>query len=420
MNKALLKPKLIAFGILLLALLVFFGVMGVTVLTSVLSGGNAATTSLSGCRALANTAGNTSENDPVAPADIAAEQDQIVKAIDKIVKADGLDARATRVVAIAGYGESNLTNIGYGDQDTSGTRNGDGSLATSFGFLQQQTSMGYGTKEEVMNPETAARSFIYGKGTNPGLLDISGWQDMEPTAAIHAVQRNADPNHYVQYYAAADAVLKRNNIDTISSGKTTKDGGTSKDDKANAKTALNKSSCGDGATLVAGKDGGGNANNSYPWDNITPRDSWVPDPMNFYYGECVSFAGWKINETLGVKPGDPMIFTNKIAGNGRYWGKAWEQNGWKISYEPVPNSVAWWDTYGAQGIGEMGHVGWVANVKDGKPLIEEYNNSGYAGGPHRYDVRPDYTDPNGPDAPTAYLIPPTKEQIQTAGPKVGA
>lgn len=423
MQKLLLKPKLIAFAIVLCLMLGFGSMLGITVLTSVLSGGSTAT-SLSGCRALANTAGNTSENDPIAPADIAAEQDEIVKAIDKVVREEGIDGRAARIVAITGYGESNLTNIGYGDQDTAGTRNGDGSLATSFGFLQQQISMGWGTKEEVMNPEIATRSFLYGRGTNPGLLDIAGWENMEPTQAIHAVQRNQNPNHYVQSYSPADTVLKRNNIDTNYSGKTTENGNENENPENTDSTAQtisnNSSNCGDGATIVAGQDGGQNANNTYPWDDITPRNEWVPDPMNFYYGECTSFAGWKINETLGVKPNDPMIFTNRIAGNGRYWGGAWEQNGWKISYEPVPNSVAWWDSYDGAGIGEMGHVAWVANVKDGKPLIEEYNNSGYAGGPHRYNVRPDYTDPNAADAPTAYLIPPTKEEIENAGPKVGA
>lgn len=422
MQKLLLKPKLIAFAIFLCLIAIFSSMLGITVLTSIVSGGSQATirTNLNGCYSLANTGGNTSENDPVAPAEIAAEQDEIVKIIDKVVRAEGIDGRATRIVAITGYGESNLTNIDYGDQDTVGTRNSDGSLATSFGFLQQQTSMGWGTKEEVMNPEIATRSFLYGRGTNRGLLDIPGWENMEPTQAIHAVQRNQNPNHYVQYYSPADSVLKRNNIETNYSGKTTKDNNNTTENNSDTQTISNTSTnCGDGATIVTGQDGGGDANNTYPWDAITPRNAWVPDPMNFYYGECTSFAGWKINEMLGVSPDGPMIFTNKIAGNGRYWGKAWEQNGWKISYEPVPNSVAWWDAYDGTGIGEMGHVAWVANVKDGKALIEEYNNSYYAGGPHRYNVRPEYTDPKAADAPTAYLIPPTKEEIENAGPKVG-
>ncbi|WHF25110.1 hypothetical protein QJS66_23545 (plasmid) [Kocuria rhizophila] len=75
---------------------------------------------------------------PQAPADVAKEQEDILRTVEKVVKEEeGVDGRAVRVITIVGYGESTLTNLNRGNQDT-GTRNPDGSLATSYGFLQQR------------------------------------------------------------------------------------------------------------------------------------------------------------------------------------------------------------------------------------------------------------------------------------------
>lgn len=224
-----LKGRLILAAVFLVIAALMALIMGTAILVGFIGGTEAnkgINVQLPGCHDIANTAGNTSEADPAAPADVAKEQDEIARTIEQTVKEEGVDGRAVEIVAITGYGESTMTNIGYGDQDTAGTTNADGSKATSFGFLQQQTSMGWGTKDEVMDPAHATRSFLRGAGGNKGLLDIEGWESMEPTEVIHAVQKNADPTHYVQFYDAAYKVLERAGVDTEFSGDTKKAGTT--------------------------------------------------------------------------------------------------------------------------------------------------------------------------------------------------
>lgn len=226
MQLAKLKGRLVLAAIFLLIAALAALFMGTAILIGFIGGSNSSGTNfrMPGCSDIVNTAGNTADNDPAPPAEIAEEQDEIVRTIAQTVKDEGVDGRAVEIVAITGYGESTLMNIDYGDQDTAGTTNPDGSKATSFGFLQQQTSQGWGTKEEVMDPAHATRSFLFGAGGNKGLLDIDGWESMEPTEVIHAVQRNADPTHYVQFYDPAYKVLERAGVDTEFSGDTKKDG----------------------------------------------------------------------------------------------------------------------------------------------------------------------------------------------------
>ena len=221
-----LKARLITAGIVLVSMALVALLFGTGILVSIIGGNESSSRSISlaGCHDSASTGGNTSDGHPDAPEDIAKEQDEIVRTIEKEVKSEGVDGRAVRIVAITGYGESTLMNLDYGDQDTAGTTNPDGSAATSYGFLQQQVSMGWGTKEQVTDPAYATRAFLNGAGGNKGLLDVPGWEDMEPTEAIHAVQKNADPMHYVRYYSDADKVIERTGVDTTFSGKTTKDG----------------------------------------------------------------------------------------------------------------------------------------------------------------------------------------------------
>lgn len=421
-----LKARLIAAGIFIVIAGLVMLLLGTSILSAFVGGNQAQlSTRLAGCQDQATSGGHTSGDEPAAPADVQAGQTEIVKDIEKAVKEEGVDGKAVRIVAIAGYGESTLQNIGYGDQDTSGTTNPDGSKATSLGFLQQQTSTGWGTKEEVMDPVHATKSFLLGTGAgNQGLLDIPGWQDMEPTDAIHKVQGNADAAHYVSFYGPAEEVIKKAGVSTDFDGKTTKSGGDSGNSGSGGDTPAGgseagKSSCGEGGKKSMD---GHDPKNTYAWDDRTPRDAFEADPMGFFYGECTSYAGFKLNEFLGQSPEEiekNPIYTNAIAGDGASWGHAWEANGWEVSDKPVPNSVAWWDANDGQGIGSSGHVAWNNDVVDGKAVIDEYNNAGYADGPHRYDARPEPVSMDDPEAPTAFLIPPEKDQVEKAGPKVG-
>ncbi len=96
-------------------------------------------------------------------------------------------------------GESSLINIDYGDWETSGFTNPDGSRTTSIGLFQQQEW--WGSVPERMDPATSARLFY------ERLARVPDWPSMEPTLAIHRVQVNLDPSYYTRYHEDAVAVV---------------------------------------------------------------------------------------------------------------------------------------------------------------------------------------------------------------------
>jgi murein DD-endopeptidase MepM/ murein hydrolase activator NlpD len=153
---------------------------------------------------------------PTAPTDALTEQLANAKIIDDTASGLGLSGVATRVAIIAAIGESSLINLDTGDNAI----NPDGSVADSAGLFQQQPKTGWGTAEQVRDPIYATTSFLIGKAHDKtgGLVSIAGWETMEPTQAIHAVQINADPNHYAKYYAQADAIIAQAGIDATRPG----------------------------------------------------------------------------------------------------------------------------------------------------------------------------------------------------------
>jgi len=96
-------------------------------------------------------------------------------------------------------GESSLRNIDYGDWETSGFTNPDGSRTTSIGLFQQQEW--WGSVEQRMDPQTAATLFYDRLGRLPG------WQELEPSHAIHRVQINTDRDYYARFQEDAAAVV---------------------------------------------------------------------------------------------------------------------------------------------------------------------------------------------------------------------
>jgi hypothetical protein len=84
--------------------------------------------------------------------------------------------------------ESGLVNLDYGDRD-------------SLGLFQQRPSAGWGTPDELTDPDYTARVFFGGPdgpndGEPPGLLDIDGWESLPVADAVQAVQRSADGSLY--------------------------------------------------------------------------------------------------------------------------------------------------------------------------------------------------------------------------------
>jgi murein DD-endopeptidase MepM/ murein hydrolase activator NlpD len=88
--------------------------------------------------------------------------------------------------------ESVLTNL-----PNLGSRNDHDSL----GLFQQRPSQGWGTPDQLMDPEYTSRKF-YEK-----LLTIAGWQTMALTDAAQAVQRSAYPDAYAKHEPLATQIV---------------------------------------------------------------------------------------------------------------------------------------------------------------------------------------------------------------------
>jgi hypothetical protein len=117
--------------------------------------------------------------------------DQLVNAaaIMNAGAALGVDVQGQTIAVMTAMGESTLKNIEYGDKAGPDSR----------GLFQQRDT--WGTLAQRMNPAQAA-TFFYQR-----LLKVPNWQTMTPSAAAHAVQINADPNHYTKYLDGAKAVV---------------------------------------------------------------------------------------------------------------------------------------------------------------------------------------------------------------------
>jgi len=91
------------------------------------------------------------------------------------------------------------------------------------GPFQQRTLPGwYGTLEQVSDPVYATEAFIQGvdityAGTGsagpagyplPGLLDVAGWQTMDPGTAAQTVQVSAHPEAYAEHVPNANALIE--------------------------------------------------------------------------------------------------------------------------------------------------------------------------------------------------------------------
>ena len=96
-------------------------------------------------------------------------------------------------------GESTLKVIDFGD----------GAGPDSRGLFQQRDNGAWGSYEDRMNPHTSATNFF------KALQKVEGWQDLEPSQAIHRVQRNADPNHYTRFRSPAVQVVKALSVGTL-------------------------------------------------------------------------------------------------------------------------------------------------------------------------------------------------------------
>ncbi|WP_446213376.1 hypothetical protein [Micromonospora sp. IBSANI012] len=126
--------------------------------------------------------------------DLDSEQTKNVKAIIAATKKSGMDERAAVVAIATSLQESKLENLGH-----LGERND----YDSQGLFQQRPSSGWGTVEQITDPEYSTMAFL------KGLKQVDGWKDMPLTEAAQTVQVSAYPDHYAQWeQQAADLVAK--------------------------------------------------------------------------------------------------------------------------------------------------------------------------------------------------------------------
>jgi hypothetical protein len=120
------------------------------------------------------------------------EQRGNAKAIVAATKKAGMDERAAVIAIATALQESKLENLGH-----LGTRNDH----DSQGLFQQRPSSGWGTVEQITNPEYSTTAFLN------GLKQVDGWRDMPLTQAAQKVQVSAYPFHYAKWETqAADLV----------------------------------------------------------------------------------------------------------------------------------------------------------------------------------------------------------------------
>jgi hypothetical protein len=122
------------------------------------------------------------------------EQVANAKAIIAATKKSGLDERAAVISIATSLQESKLENLGH---------LGDANDHDSLGLFQQRPSSGWGTPEQITDPEYSTMAF------QKGLKQVDGWQDMPLTEAAQTVQVSAYPDAYAQWeQQAADLVAQ--------------------------------------------------------------------------------------------------------------------------------------------------------------------------------------------------------------------
>lgn len=106
-----------------------------------------------------------------------------------------------------------LANTSAYPQSAGYPNDGDGGDHDSLGLFQMRPSTGWGSVIQLMDPTYQAEAF-YGGPTGPnhgsprGLLDIAGWQQMDPGVAAQSVEVSAFPDRYQNYEPVARTILQ--------------------------------------------------------------------------------------------------------------------------------------------------------------------------------------------------------------------
>lgn len=107
-------------------------------------------------------------------------------AITAIALQRGLPPRAASIAIATAMQESKVRNVRFGDRD-------------SLGLFQQRPSQGWGTAEQILDPEYSTNRFY------DELVKVDGYASMDIAQAAQAVQRSAAGEAYAQHEAQARA-----------------------------------------------------------------------------------------------------------------------------------------------------------------------------------------------------------------------
>ncbi len=127
---------------------------------------------------------------PVSPAQLANANTIVGQALHK-----RMGVRAAVIAVATAMQESQLLNLGYGDQD-------------SLGLFQQRPSMGWGTAAQITNPAFSADAFLTALQQHTRLATRPGRG--EPLwANAQAVQKSGFPLAYARWEAQAANLVKQ-------------------------------------------------------------------------------------------------------------------------------------------------------------------------------------------------------------------
>ena len=105
-------------------------------------------------------------------------------AITAIAVQRGMPPRAATIAIATAMQESKVRNVKFGDRD-------------SLGLFQQRPSQGWGTAEQILDPEYSTNKFY------DALAKVKGYQSMDIAQAAQKVQRSAAGEAYAQHEAQA-------------------------------------------------------------------------------------------------------------------------------------------------------------------------------------------------------------------------
>jgi hypothetical protein len=96
----------------------------------------------------------------------------------------GLPPRAASIALATAYQETGIRNLNYGDRD-------------SVGLFQQRPSQGWGTRQQLMDPDYAAGKFY------DALVKIEDWETDDINDVAQKIQRSGYPEAYNDHEADA-------------------------------------------------------------------------------------------------------------------------------------------------------------------------------------------------------------------------